>query len=63
MLKVKTENGFIKVNENKETNVTGIFAAGDVTNGPLKQIISACGDGAIAAFSAYTEINRDKSNG
>jgi len=33
------------------TNVPGIFAAGDVCDNPLKQIITACADGAVAAFS------------
>lgn len=47
------ENGFIVVNSKKETNISGLFAAGDVTNTPLKQIVTACADGAIAALSAY----------
>ena len=47
------EAGFIVVNERKETNVPGILAAGDITNSPLKQNITASADGAIAAVSAY----------
>jgi len=35
------------------TSVFGIFAAGDVTNAPEKQIIVAAGEGAKAALSAY----------
>lgn len=46
-------NGFVVTNEKKETNVPGIFAAGDVTNGQLKQDITAASDGAVAAISAY----------
>lgn len=46
-----TENGFIVTDKSQMTNIPGIFAAGDVCDNPLKQIITACADGAIAAFS------------
>jgi thioredoxin reductase (NADPH) len=46
------ENGFIVANLNMETSVPGVFAAGDVRNTPLRQIATAVGDGAVAAFSA-----------
>jgi len=36
-----------------QTNIAGLFAAGDVTNGPDKQIVIAAGDGAKAALKAY----------
>ncbi|GAG10558.1 unnamed protein product, partial [marine sediment metagenome] len=36
-----------------ETKTPGLFAAGDVTNAPVKQIIVAAGDGCKAALSAY----------
>jgi len=56
---IKTDvNGFIIVDKEQRTNIDGIFAAGDVTNSPLKQVITACSDGAIAANSAYKYINR-----
>lgn len=45
--------GYIKVDREQKTNVPGVFAAGDCCNNPLKQVVTACGDGAIAAFSAY----------
>ncbi len=45
------ENGYIKVNKDKSTSIKGIFAAGDVTNTDLRQIITACSDGALAANS------------
>ncbi|MCM8773895.1 MAG: FAD-dependent oxidoreductase, partial [Candidatus Omnitrophica bacterium] len=35
------------------TNIEGIFACGDVTNVPEKQIIVACGEGAKASLSAF----------
>ncbi len=57
---LKTEEGYIKVNKKQETNIGGVFAAGDITNNPLKQVITACGEGAIAANSAYEEIKSEK---
>jgi len=57
-LKLKTEENYIVVNKKQETNIKGVFAAGDITNNPLKQVITACGEGAIAATSAYEEIRR-----
>ena len=46
------EKGFIVANLNMETSVPGVFVAGDVRNTPLRQIATAVGDGAVAAFSA-----------
>ncbi|MEM3421790.1 MAG: FAD-dependent oxidoreductase [Candidatus Hadarchaeum sp.] len=54
----------VRLNERKEiiiddrcqTSVNGIFAAGDVTNVPTKQIIVAAGEGAKAALSAYSAV-------
>jgi len=55
-LNLKLESGYIVVNRNQETSVKGIFAAGDITNNPLKQIITAASEGAVAAHSAYEYI-------
>lgn len=54
-LGLKMENNFIKVNERMETSIQGIFAAGDITTGSagLRQIVTACAEGAIAAISAF----------
>lgn len=49
---VKDEKGYIKVDGRCETSVKGLFAAGDVTDGALKQIVTACGDGAKAGLFA-----------
>lgn len=51
------ENGYIKVSENMKTSEEGIFAAGDVRQGALGQIVTAAADGAIAAESAFRYIN------
>jgi thioredoxin reductase (NADPH) len=60
-LELEREEGFITVNKKHETNIKGIFAAGDITNNILKQVITACADGARAAFSVYEEIKREES--
>ena len=46
----KDEWGFIKTNQDMETSVEGIFAAGDCRVKPIRQITTAVGDGAIAAY-------------
>jgi len=43
----------IKINSKNETDIPGIFAAGDVSNIPEKQIIVAAGEGAKATLSAF----------
>lgn len=56
-LKIKRdEKGYIIVDRSQKTSVVGFYAAGDVTNGVLKQIVIACGEGAVAGFGAYREI-------
>ncbi|MCX6780595.1 MAG: FAD-dependent oxidoreductase [Candidatus Magasanikbacteria bacterium] len=50
--------GQIKVDSLCRTNTTGIFAAGDVTNTPYKQIVVAAGMGCTAALAAIEYINR-----
>lgn len=49
----RNQVGEIKVNCYNETSAPGVFAAGDVTNVPEKQIIIAAGEGAKAALSAF----------
>lgn len=50
------EKGEIIINRKSETNVPGVFAAGDVTDGFLKQAITASAEGCTAALSAYLYI-------
>jgi len=49
-------DGFILVNRHMETSRDGIYAAGDVVQKPLRQIVTAVGDGAVAADSAIHYI-------
>lgn len=49
--------GFIQVDEDKKTSVTGVYGAGDVTSKKLRQIVTACSDGAIAANSAAKYVD------
>ncbi|PEA52797.1 thioredoxin-disulfide reductase [Bacillus pseudomycoides] len=51
-LGITNENGYIETNERMETKVPGIFAAGDIREKMLRQIVTATGDGSIAAQSA-----------
>ena len=53
-----TERGEIIVNDRGETSIPGVFAAGDATTTPHKQIIIAMGDGAKAALSAFDHMIR-----
>ena len=53
----KNELGEIKVNSRNETNIPGIFAAGDVTDVPEKQIIIAAGEGSKACLSAFRYLS------
>jgi thioredoxin reductase (NADPH) len=46
------KQGFIKVDGILQTSVPGVFAAGDVRETPLRQIITAAADGAVCAYSA-----------
>ena len=51
------ESGCIIVNEQMETDIAGVFAAGDVRHNSARQVITAAGDGATAALSARRYIS------
>jgi NADH-dependent peroxiredoxin subunit F len=53
-----TKHGEIVVDSRGQTSVPGVFAAGDVTTVPFKQIIIATGDGAKAALGAFDHLIR-----
>ncbi|MCQ2590337.1 MAG: thioredoxin-disulfide reductase [Treponema sp.] len=53
----KDEGGYIKTNEEMETIIPGLFAAGDVRSKSFRQIVTAVSDGAIAANRAKEIIN------
>lgn len=50
--KVNMENGYIVTDDNCNTNVAGVFAAGDLRKKSLRQVVTATADGAIAATQA-----------
>lgn len=52
-----TENGYIDAGEDCKTNIPGVYAAGDVRNKPLRQVICAVSDGAVAATAANEYLN------
>lgn len=54
------ENGHIKVDQGMETNIAGVFSAGDVTNGSnmVHQVATAVAEGAIAATSVFMHLKK-----
>lgn len=56
----RNEQGEIKVDSYNRTNIPGIFAAGDVTDVPEKQIIIAAGEGSKAALSAFRYLIQNR---
>jgi alkyl hydroperoxide reductase subunit F len=50
--------GEIEIDARGHTNVPGVFAAGDCTTVPYKQIVIAAGAGATAALSAFDHMIR-----
>lgn len=56
------EQNYIITNEDKETNIKGVFAAGDVCIKSLRQVVTAVSDGAVSAVSAerHAAATRDR---
>lgn len=55
--KLELENGYIKTDDDMNTEIPGVFAAGDVRVKSLRQVITATADGAIAAVQSERYIN------
>jgi thioredoxin reductase (NADPH) len=51
------ERGFVKIDHRGLTSLPGLYAAGDVTDYPLKQVVTAAGQGATAADDAVKHID------
>lgn len=54
------KNGYIITDKESKTNISGVFAAGDVTSNIWKQGIIAAADGSFAAFSAFEYLKTKK---
>ena len=56
------ERGFVITDETMQTNIEGVYAAGDIIHKVLRQVVTAAGDGATAAFAAekWIEENKEK---
>ncbi|MFZ5988166.1 MAG: thioredoxin-disulfide reductase [Bacillota bacterium] len=52
-----SESGYVVTDENMQTNIFGVFAAGDIREKTLRQVITAASDGAIAAHMAERYIS------
>jgi len=51
------EKGYVVVDKQQRTNVKGVYAAGDITGG-LRQVITACAEGAVAAFISVEVLGK-----
>jgi thioredoxin reductase (NADPH) len=51
------EGGWVRIDSSCMTSVPGLYAAGDVTDTPLKQVVTAAGQGATAAFEALRHVD------
>ena len=56
------EDGYIKADESMQTNVKGVYVAGDVRQKEFRQIATAVADGTIAALKAEKYITENKEN-
>ena len=56
----RSRGGWIITDENMETSEEGVFAAGDVRDKVLRQVVTAAADGAIAAMAAYAAVTEQQ---
>lgn len=52
------ESGYVEADETTRTNLPGVFAVGDLRRKPLRQVVTAAADGAVAAHFAEEYLNR-----
>ena len=52
-------SGFVLTDESMQTNIPGVYAAGDLVHKVLRQVVTAVSDGATAAFSAEKWIQQN----
>ena len=57
------EDGYVVTDRNLRTSVAGVYACGDVRNKFLRQMVVACGEGAIAAVAAQDHVEKLKGGG
>lgn len=55
---VRLKDGYIDAGEDTHTNLPGVFAAGDIRTKLLRQVVTACADGAVAAHEAEHFLNK-----
>lgn len=51
-----TEDGYVRAGEDTKTSVPGVYVAGDLRKKPLRQVVTAASDGAVAAYHAVEYI-------
>jgi len=56
----KDDGGYIKTDQNMETEIEGLYAAGDVRSTPFRQLVVAAGEGAVATHCATQRIDAIK---
>ncbi len=61
-LGLELKKSYIKVDEQQRTNFKGVWAAGDITSNSafFRQVITACSEGAIAAYSIFSDLQKNK---
>lgn len=52
------ESGYVEADETTRTNLPGVFAVGDLRRKPLRQVVTAAADGAVAAYFMEEYLNR-----
>lgn len=61
-LDLKTDKGYIMVDKEQRTNIEGVWAAGDISTNSagFRQVITACSEGAVATFSIFSSLQKNK---